>query len=177
VKRVKKRASRNKGTVMGDPVALEREDMQHWLLEKAIVDLCAARGIRTLTNKHVDLLVQADSVSIIFEMKACGPTGIGRPVRQAIYQLLEYRYLYRDKLTADVRLCVVAERRPRGGDDWLVGYMEHLGIGIVWRNAGDEGLGCSEPTKTLLVDVLPQVAEWPPEPILKDWVPRPASTE
>jgi hypothetical protein len=110
--------------------------------------------------------VEAASVSIIFEMKTCTPTDIDAPLRQAISQLLEYRYLYRSSLRPDVRLCAVIERRPRGGCEWLMGYLEHLRIGVIWRNDGDDGLSCSEFTKVLLGDVLPQVREWIPAPIL-----------
>lgn len=166
LRRMNEGVSRDRRTRGNDPIALERADPQHWSLEKAIVDLCAANGITPLTNRHVDLLAKVGNVSIIFEVKNCGPTEIGGPVRRAIYQLLEYRFLYRSELTSDVRLCVVSRRRPRGGVGWLMDYMEYMGIGIIWRNDGDSGLSCSDFTKTLLVDVLPQVAEWPLRPIL-----------
>src|ERR1700733_12607327 len=90
-----------------DYVELERTSTQHCLLEKAIVDLCTRTGIVPLTNRHIDLLVQTGSASVIFEVKACAPTEIGLPLRRAIYQLFEYRYLYRKILASDVRLCVV----------------------------------------------------------------------
>jgi hypothetical protein len=137
--------------------ALERSDLRHWCLEKAIVDLCAALKTKPSTNRHIDLLVQSGGVSIVFEVKSCAFDEVGKRVRQAIYHLLEYRFLYREKLGSDVRLCVVSERRPMGGDNWLVEYMEHLGIGIIWKKNGSDALACTEFTKTLLADVLPQV--------------------
>jgi hypothetical protein len=134
--------------------------MQHWLLEKAIVDLCAANEITPQTNRDVDLLVQSGCVSVIFEAKSCTRKDAGKRVREAIYQLLEYRYLYRDRVGSDVRLCVVAQHCPVGGVSWLVEYMETLGIGIVWKNDDDGALACTEFTKRLLADVLPQVSGW-----------------
>jgi hypothetical protein len=144
-----------------DFVALERSDYQHWALEKAVVDLCCASGIAPVTNKHIDLLVQSGSVSLLFEVKSCAVDEAGKRVRQAIYQLLEYRFLYRHRLGSEVRLCVVAERRPSGTVGWLVSYMEHLGIGIIWRDESTGRLACGEFTKKLLADVLAEVAALP----------------
>lgn len=147
-------------------VTKEREDMQHWLLEKAIVDLCSAHSVTPLTNRHIDILVRSGPSSVVFEVKSCDPMDIAGPLRRAVCQLLEYRYLYRDALGADVRLCVVIERRPRASYEWLIGYLEHLGIGIIWRNDGDKELGCSDFTKRLLADVLPLIKGWEAKPIL-----------
>lgn len=159
LKRATKRTVRPK--LHEDFVELERSDLQHWLLEKAIVDLCSAHDITPLTNDHLDLLVCAGPVSIIFEVKSCSAEEAEKRVRQAIYQLLEYRYLYRDRLGPDVRLCVVADHRPVGRVGWLVDYMEHMGIGIIWRKSDDGELVTTEFTKKLLADGLPQVAGWP----------------
>src|SRR5712671_1931647 len=115
-------------------VARERADKQHWILEKAIVDLCSASGIAPLTNRHIDVLGNSGNVSIIFEMKSCSPLNVARPLRQAVWQLLEYRYLYRNVLKPEVRLCAVIERRPRGTYQWMIGFLEHLGVGIIWEN-------------------------------------------
>jgi hypothetical protein len=151
---------------IADPVALERADTQHYWLERAIASLCSANNIEPLTNRHIDLLVQSDSASIVFEMKSCAPGDISAPLRRGVSQLLEYRYLYRNKLRPDVRLCVVIERRPRGSYEWLIGYLESLRIGLIWRNDGDDGLNCTEFTTNLLADILPQVKEWKPKPVL-----------
>jgi hypothetical protein len=141
-------------------VEAERCSPWHFLLEKAIADLCGANGLTPLTNRHIDLLVQGDLVSVVFEAKTCGLADVGSRVRLATYQLIEYRYLYRDVLRPEVRLCVVSDRRPRGGSGWLMGYLDYLRIGIIWRNEQDDGLGCSDFTKTLLCDFFPQMREW-----------------
>lgn len=161
-----KAALRNRNALKNDPVSSERADTQHFQLEKAIADLCSANGVRPLTSRHIDVLARVGSVCTVFEMKSCGPTDVADPLRRGLYQLLEYRYLYRNKLGPDVRLCIVIERRPRGGFEWLMGYLEHLQIGIIWRNDGDDGFSCSDFTKMLLGDTLPQVAEWDTKPIL-----------
>jgi hypothetical protein len=148
------------------PVEAERRRPGHFLLEKAIAELCATSKIIPLTSKHIDLLIQDSLVSFVFEMKVCDITDIGSHLRHAIYQLLEYRYLYRNVLRSEVRLCVVSDRRPRGGSEWIMGYLDHIRIGIIWRNDGDSGFSCSDFTKTLLGDVLPQVREWVPTPVM-----------
>jgi hypothetical protein len=149
-----------------DSVAKERASMQHWLLEKAIVELCAAHGITPLTDRYIDVLVRSGPASVIFEVKSCGPLDVAGPLRRAVWRLQEYRYLYRDALGPDVRLCVVIERRPRASYEWLIGFLEHLGIGLIWKNDGDKELSCSDFTKRLLADVLPLVADWKAKPIL-----------
>lgn len=163
----KAKASVGDGDVSrNDSVARERANVQHWLLEKGIVDLCSANNITPLTDRHIDLLVRSGPVSVLFEMKSCAPLDVAGPLRRAVCQLLEYRYLYRDALGTDVRLCVVIERRPRASYEWLMGYLEHLEIGIIWRNDGRKDFSCSDFTKTLLGDLLPQIRDWKTGPIL-----------
>jgi hypothetical protein len=127
---------------------------------------CRSNQITPLTNRHIDLLVNSGPISILFEMKSCAPQDVVGPLRRAVWQLLEYRYLYRDAVGSDVRLCVVIERRPRGSYEWFIGFLEHLGIGIIWRNDGDDGLSCNDFTKTLLGDILPQIRDWQAKPVL-----------
>jgi len=161
MKRSIKKGASGRAMRLVEWVALERSDLRHWVLEKAIVDLFAARKIKPLTNEYVDLLAHSGPVSIIFEVKSSARDEVGRRVRQAIYQLLEYRFVYREKLGSDVRLCIVSEHRPVGSDYWLLEYTEHLGIGLIWKKDDSDALACAEFTRKLLVDVLPQLAEWP----------------
>ncbi len=142
-----------------DPVDLERANYQHWVLEKAVADLCKERGHRVRTTVHIDLLAESSDTSVVFEMKSCTLTAVRSQVRRAVSQLLEYRFLYRDRLKKDVRLCVVVERKPSGPLVWLCGYLESLQIGLIWKNSADERLNCTEYTKQLLADVLPQIVQ------------------
>ncbi len=152
-----KRSNRQPQPFETDPMSLERANYQHWVLEKAIADLCRNQGHKVKTNRHIDLLSETKGVSILFEMKSCPPGAVRAQVRRAISQLLEYRFLYRDKLKADVRLCAVVERRPSGSVAWLGEFVESLEIGLVWRNAENGRLRCAEYTKRLLGDVLPML--------------------
>jgi hypothetical protein len=149
-----------------DAVERERSSLQHWRLEKSIVDLCLANKYKPLANRYVDVLCNVGSVSIIFEVKTCRIDDIAGPVRLAVAQLYEYRYLYRDALMPTVRLCIVSERRPRNGYEWTIGYLESLAIGLIWRNDGDEGLNCNDFTRRFLGDLFPQMMNWQTGPIM-----------
>jgi len=153
-----KRPPRNPTPV--DVVERERSSLQHWQLEKSIVDLCLANEYEPLTNRYIDLLCNVGTVSVIFEIKACHLHDIAGPIRLAVSELLEYRYLYRDALGPTVRLCVVSDRRPRGGYEWTIGYLESIAIGLIWQNDGDDGLNCNDFTRRLLGDLFPQMIEW-----------------
>jgi hypothetical protein len=149
-----------------DVVEAERSDLQHWRLEKSIVDLCVASQHEPLSNRHIDILCNFGHTSVVFEVKTCPPYDIAGPLRRAVIQLLQYRYLYRDGLKPTVKLCIVSERRPRGGCEWLVGYLEHLSIGLIWRNDADDDLNCTEFTKELSGDLFPEIRAWEPRPVM-----------
>ena len=143
--------------VLADPIALERADSQHYWLEDRIFRLCKENGLAAMSSKYVDLTVEQNEISVFFEMKSCRPGAVRAQLRRAVSQLLEYRYLYREKLRADVVLCAVVERKPQGKLTWMIGYLESLGIGLVWRNGNNDRLSCTDFTRKLLEKVLPQV--------------------
>lgn len=149
-----------------DVVEKERSSYQHWQLEKSIVDLCLANKYEPLTNRYIDLLCNVGTISVIFEVKACPLHGIAGPIRLAVAQLYEYRYLYRGALMPTVKLCIVSGRRPRNGYEWTIGYLESIGIGLIWRNDGDDGLNCSDFTRRLLGDLFPQMRNWEARPMM-----------
>lgn len=144
---------------MNDPIALERANYQHYLLERLIKDLCSERDAVCQFNRHIDLLARFGSTTVVFEMKSCRDFSIRAQVRRAVSQLLEYRYLYRSKLGGDVRLCAVIERRPRKTAEWLEGYLDSLKIGLIWKNDEDQRLNCTVFTRRLLENLMPRTAE------------------
>ncbi len=140
-----------------DSTTLERANSQHFLLEQRICELCRDQGLVPMTNLHIDLAVDSGDTSVVFEMKSCGLHAIRGQIRRSISQLIEYRYLYRDSLKSEVVACAVVERKPRGRLTWLIGYVESLGIGLIWKNDLNDRFNCGDGTKTLLASVLPQV--------------------
>ncbi len=163
---LKDHKSRPRNTRSHDVVEAERSHFQHWRLEESIANLCIAHAQEPLTNGDVDILCNAGSVSIIFEITVCSPKDIATPLRLAVVRLLEYRYLYRDSLNATVKLCIVSDRRPRDGYEWLIGYFGYVGIGLIWKNDDDDKLACDEFTKKLLGEILPRIKTWEPHAIL-----------
>jgi hypothetical protein len=149
-----------------DVVKKERSSYRHWQLEKSIVDLCLENSYEPLTNRYIDVLCNVQAVSVIFEVKACPLHDIAGPVRLAVAQLLEYRYLYRDALMPTVKLCVVSGRRPRNGYEWTIGYLESLEIGLIWRNDGDDALNCNDFTRHFLGDLFPQLRNREGRPVV-----------
>jgi hypothetical protein len=146
-----------KTVIETDPAALERANGQHFMLEKKIVELCKEEGLIPKTNKHVDLMADLEHISLVFEMKSCSIAAVRGQLRRAISQLLEYRYIYRRMLKKDVRMCIVLERKPRGGVSWLLGYVESLGIGLMWKNDANDRFNCTPSTKKMFGDLLHQV--------------------
>jgi hypothetical protein len=150
---------RNSAVSITDPIALERADSQHFWLEERMFTLLKQNGLAAMTSKYVDLMIDRENTSVLFEMKSCRPGAVRPQIRRAVSQLLEYRFLYRKKLQPNVVLCAVVERKPRGKLTWMTGYLESLGICLIWRNDDSESLGCTDTTKNSLRLVLPQVAE------------------
>jgi hypothetical protein len=142
-----------------DPAVLERANHQHFLLEKAMVALCRENGLRTRTNRHIDVLAENDNESIIFEMKSSGPGATRAQIRRALSQLFEYRYLYRESLQAKQHLCVVIERKPRGTQEWLIPYLASVGVGLIWKNDDSDLLNCLADTRDRIAHLIPQLLQ------------------
>lgn len=150
---------RRKFSSTSDPVKLERANSQHYRLEQMIVRFCRERNGICDTNRHIDVVARFRSACVVFEMKSCTYSSVKRQVRGAVSQLLEYRYVYRQKLGGDVRLCAVIEQRPKRGAAWLLGYLGSLGIGLIWKDEEGDGMGCTDFTKELLKDVIPDIGK------------------
>ena len=142
-------------TSLTDSAVLERCNRQHYLLESAIQSICKAAKLETETSRYIDLLARNEAAAILFEMKSSGPKATRSQVRRALSQVLEYRYLYREKLPPVVHLCIVIERKPRGVQEWLINYLAALGVGLIWKNDTEDSFNCSEWTKQTLGALLP----------------------
>ena len=146
-------------TSFTDSAVLERCNRQHYLLESAIQGLCSDIALRTETSQLIDLLALTDSEAVLFEMKSSGTKAVRPQIRRALSQVLEYRYLYREKLPPKVHLCIVIERKPRGLQAWLIDYLTNMGVGLIWKNDEDDSFNCSDWTMKDLGELLPFVRE------------------
>lgn len=146
--------------VWTNPALMERAHGQHFNLEQLMAAACKASDYKVKQTVHIDLLALNKDSAILFEMKSCTAPNLRSQVRRAISQVLEYMYLYRDKLPAGTMSCIVVERKPRGRDAWLIGYLESLEICLVWKKDKSDHFGCSPATKTRLLPVLSAVSDW-----------------
>jgi hypothetical protein len=146
--------------VFKNPALMEKANWQHFLLEKLMAADCEASGYEAQFSVHIDLLAQSPDQTILFEMKSCTAGNVRSQIRRAVSQVLEYSYLYRDEIPADTLLCVVVERKPRGRDAWLIGYLESLEICLVWKRDKDARFGCTAATKARMAPVFSAAAGW-----------------
>jgi hypothetical protein len=144
-----KRQSRNIDFSI-DPVLLERANHQHWVLERLTAEAISAKGTTISTTHLVDMLAQKKSEAILFEMKSCNSASMRPQIRRAISQLLEYKFLYRDRLPEKTQLCLVVERRPQGNSEWLLEYLDFLEIAVIWKKNTEEKLVCSQRAFSLM---------------------------
>lgn len=144
-----------------NPALLERANAQHFILEQMMEKLCAENELEAQYSVHIDLFVQGEAGTLLFEMKSCTIASARPQIRRAVNQVFEYPYLYRGNLRLPVQRCIVVERKPRGKDSWLIEYVEFLGIGLVWKRDDREEFRCSKQTSEWLFPFLSQARHWP----------------
>jgi hypothetical protein len=130
--------ARRAASVTTDPVALERANLAHHRLEEIMAAAVRALNREPLFNEHMDMYVVSGGPSILAEMKSCQRNNLHAQVRRGISQLLEYRYVYRDLLGAQVTLLLVLETRPAADQMWLLEFAMTLGIVIAWKEASTD---------------------------------------
>ncbi len=126
-----------------DPVAMERANYQHWVLEQLMAEALSSGQVSVLTNQLVDMLAQSSSEAILFEMKSCNSSSARSQIRRGISQLLEYRFLHRGILPEKTSICLVLERRPPIKTEWMLDYLDSLGVGVIWKEDTEQSLVCS----------------------------------
>lgn len=146
--------------MQSNPALLERASGQHFLLEKLMKQACEDAGHDAKYNTHIDLFLDTKKGSLLFEMKSCSLSNLRTQFRRAVSQVFEYPYIYRDDLSKPVQRCIVVERKPRGSNEWLIKYVEYLGIALVWRRESSETFGCTKATYSQLKEFLPSAKAW-----------------
>lgn len=82
--------------------------------------LLRASGHEPYENIFIDLFVESDNKSIIFEVKSNTIKNTLAQVRKAIAQLYEYRYKSKQQ---DAFLCLILQQEPL--QSWIVDYLIH----------------------------------------------------
>lgn len=147
-------------TMLTNPALLERAHGQHFLLEQMMVELCTKERHVAKFNMHIDLFIQSDEGTLLFEMKSCTITSTRSQIRRAVNQVFEYAYLYRQEIEAPIQRCIVMESKPCGTDEWLIKYVESLAVGLVWKRDNLQTFGCSKQTLKWLKPFLSSAKAW-----------------
>ncbi len=154
-----KRIALTRAAILSNPALLERANLQHYELEKLMVDECAHSVLEASQTAYIDLLVRAPKYSILFEMKSCSENSLRSQVRRGISQLLEYSFLYRKELPNQT-CCLVLERKPSNKNAWMIEYVESVGISIVWRGDEHSVFRCLKASRDRLAPLLPAALLW-----------------
>lgn len=123
-----------------DPVALERANTAHQALEQLVADVAISVGLQPRCTVNLDMVLEAGSGHVLLEMKSCTHRNFHAQIRRAVSQLLEYRFVYREKLGKEVTLVIVAETSPPKSKLWLVDYLTSLGILLTWKKPAGQQL-------------------------------------
>jgi hypothetical protein len=121
-------------------VALERANASHLLLERLVAAAMSNASLKPRASDAIDILAEAVDQTLICEIKSCTARNFHGQIRRGVSQLLEYRFLYRNKLEGDIVLALVAETEPPKKKLWLRDYLRSLGIELVWKEHGTERL-------------------------------------
>ena len=99
-------------------------------------------------NTFVDLMVDADGQSFIFEVKSNNNRNVLSQIRKAIAQLYEYRY--RSELP-QAYLCIVLQQKPP--QEWVIDYLLNDREILVCWLVDDVRLECPPQCHTTLAQI------------------------
>ncbi|MEX0809825.1 MAG: hypothetical protein WD044_13955 [Dongiaceae bacterium] len=136
--------------VIVNQVLLERANRTHYEIEKLLTDVISELGHSPRHNNNIDVFFSSAMGSAIIEVKSCNEGNFHSQVRRGISQLLEYRYTYRDILTAPIHLALAFETRPSPDKAWLIEYLNSLNISIAWIDKSAKRLRCQGPVPPIL---------------------------
>jgi len=111
----------------------EKRNARHREINDILAKKLINQGYSASENGFVDLVANLKGDDFIFEVKTASSTDYLDRTREAVSQLLEYRYRARQMLTTP-RLVLLIEREPPHELAWLKGYLAELGIIICWMN-------------------------------------------
>lgn len=138
-----------------DAVARERANDAHWMLEKAMSNAAAALGYDPKQHNQIDIYFVASSGRVLAEIKSCVQGNFHSQVRKGVSQLFEYRFRFKDLIGGnDPTMVLVTEIPPSTNQNWLVEYLESLGILIAWKDQDTDRLISKSPIPQSLCGIV-----------------------
>ena len=128
---------RRSASVEVDPIKLERANRAHHALVRILRDAVVSAHLTAQYNAHIDLHFDVGEVTVLCEMKSCHQNNLRGQIRRGVAQLLEYRYVYRDKIKPTVLPVLVIETQLSADQAWLSAYLRSIGMTLSWRDATD----------------------------------------
>lgn len=120
----------------GYQVPAEKHTDKHLMIVDRLRQQLESNGLQAKGSyQDIDVYTQYQNKDFFFEIKTGG--NINKKARNAIGQLLEYEYLYKDVMP-DPKLCIVIDTEP---DEALIGFLEYLEISLCWNTAS--GFNCA----------------------------------
>jgi hypothetical protein len=150
-------SGRKSTTANIDLVARERASKSHHSLERLLAELAKKAGRAPRFNQNIDMFFDADTESVLAEIKSCTDSNFHGQVRKAISQLFEYRFLYKKLFKEDTTLLLVLETKPPKEKAWLVGYARSLGILMAWKNESSDAIITTCEVPAALTNVVSQI--------------------
>jgi hypothetical protein len=133
-------ASRCAAIISRNTTRIERANTAHYRLELLLNQSATGLGYEPQENAHIDMHFPTAAAQVLAEMKSCHRNNLHAQVRRGIGQLLEYRYVYRDRLGANPACLLVLETRPMSSNEWLIEYAATLSVLIAWPDPARERL-------------------------------------
>jgi hypothetical protein len=115
-------------------VAHERASSAHHQLEQLTDAAARSQGYTPLYNDQIDMHFSTPYGHVLAEMKSCHRGNLHSQVRRGVSQLLEYQFIYRERLGKDVVPILIIETQPTREHRWLIEYTESIGILLAWKD-------------------------------------------
>jgi hypothetical protein len=148
--------SSGKGTTTAiiDIVARERANKSHHELEKLLAESITSAGYEAKQNLHIDVYFETPAGTCLVEVKSANGKNFHSQVRKAVSQLLEYRYLYTDQVGKNPILVLLIETYPRRRKNWLLEYLESIGILVAWKDFDSSRIVSKGPVPRVLKNII-----------------------
>ena len=109
---------------------MQRANSIHKSTVSALINFLLQKNYSPIENRLIDTFCELNSGPALFEIKSITEINERDQVREAVSQLLEYRYLYS---LSDASMWIVFSVRPFS--QWLIEYLlNDRDIRVLWRN-------------------------------------------